>query len=80
MTYLDSDIDRIADHLADRFLGERLPIDFGGIPSGHKVQLFHLKRMAKAMLADDGNPSSAFMPPSPIRMVAIAMYDRAMKG
>ena len=78
---LDTDpIGYIADNLANRFLGERLPIDFGGIPSGHKVQLFHLKRIAIKLIQTDGNPDTDFMPLSPLRMLAIATYERCLRN
>lgn len=70
----------LTENLADKFLGERLPIDFGDIKAGHKIQRFHLKRMAKTLLAVGGNPSSIYMPPSPLRNGAIAIYERCLKN
>ena len=69
----------LTENLADRFLGERLPIDFGDIKAGHKIQKFHLKRIAKTLLAVGGDPSSVYMPPSPMRMLAITIYERSAK-
>jgi|14BtaG_2_1085337.scaffolds.fasta_scaffold00470_17 hypothetical protein len=69
----------LADTLANRFLGERLPIDFGDIKAGHKIQKFHLKRIAKTLLAVGGNPSTIYMPPSPLRTLAIGVYEHCVK-
>ena len=71
-------LEYLSDNLADHFLGERLPIDFADIKAGHKIQKFHLRSMAKTLLAVGGNPSTIYMPPSPLRALAIGIYDRCV--
>ena len=68
----------LTDNLADHFLGERLPIDFADIKAGHKIRKFHLRSMAKTLLAVGGNPSTIYMPPSPLRTLAIGVYERCI--
>ena len=68
----------LTDNLADHFLGERLPVNFADIKAGHIVRKFHLRSMAKTLLAEGGNPSTIYMPPSPLRTLAIDVYDRCV--
>ena len=64
----------LVDYLASRMLGERLPIDFGSITKNHKIQGFHLQRIAQELIETDGNPPTTSMPLSPIRKMVVDIY------
>ena len=70
----DNHKEQLVDWLASKMLGERLPIDFADIPRKHKIQMFHLNRMADALIESQGNPCPLYMPPSILRNHVLEIY------